>query len=166
MAVLSILAWPDERLTQTCTPVTDLAEVQTLAADMLETMYAAKGRGLAAPQVGAMCRMFVIDTGWKEGKPDPLVMINPLLLEVGEESAVTTEGCLSIAGVTTDVRRATTVLMQWTSLQGARVVQGFSGFGAVCVQHELDHLDGVVTLDHLDAETRATVEAEYAIASP
>ena len=147
-------------------PVTDLTEVQTLAADMLETMYAAEGRGLAAPQVGAMCRMFVIDTGWKQGKSDPLVMINPLLQEVGEESAVNTEGCLSIAGVTTEVRRATTVLVQWASLQGqgARVVQGFSGFGAVCVQHELDHLDGVVTLDHLDAETRATVEANYNMA--
>lgn len=165
MAVLPILAWPDARLTQTCAPVADLAKVQTLAVDMLETMYAAQGRGLAAPQVGVMCRMFVIDTGWKEGKSDPLVMINPLLKEVGEDSAVNSEGCLSIVGVTTDVRRATTVLMQWTSLQGARVVQGFSGTGAVCVQHELDHLDGVVTLDHLDPETRAAVEAEYAIAS-
>jgi peptide deformylase len=161
MAVLSILAWPDERLTLTCSPVAELATVQTLAADMLETMYAAKGRGLAAPQVGALCRMFVMDIGWKEGRSDPLVMINPMLQEVGEESALSTEGCLSIPGVTTEVRRPTTVQMLWTSLQGARVVQGFSGFGSVCVQHELDHLDGVVTLDHLDKETRATVEAEY-----
>lgn len=161
MAILSILAWPDERLTQTCSSVAVLTEVHVLAADMLETMYAAKGRGLAAPQVGALCRMFVMDIGWKEGRSDPLVMINPMLQEVGEDSAVSTEGCLSIPGVTTEVRRPTTVQMQWTSLQGARVVQGFSGFGAVCVQHELDHLDGVVTLDHLDAETRAMVEAEY-----
>lgn len=161
MTVRAILAWPDERLTQSCAPVTDLAAVQLLAADMLEVMYAAQGRGLAAPQIGEMCRMFVMDVGWKEGGPDPLVMINPMLQEVSEESAVNTEGCLSIAGVTTEIRRPTSVQMQWTSLQGARMVQGFSGFGAICVQHELDHLDGVITFDHLDAEARAAVEAEY-----
>lgn len=161
MACLPILAWPDQHLSQRCAAVTDLADVQELAANMLETMYAAQGRGLAAPQVGEMCRMFVMDIGWKEGNADPLVMINPVLQDVGEESAVNTEGCLSIAGVTAEVRRHTTVQMQWTSLEGARMVQGFSGFGAICVQHELDHLNGVVTFDHLDADIRATVEAEY-----
>ena len=166
MTVLPILAWPDKRLTRTCRPVSVLAEVQELAADMLETMYIANGRGLAAPQVGAMCRVFVIDTGWKEGKPDPIVMINPMLQEVGVQTVVNTEGCLSIAGVTAEVRRPTTVRMQWTSLDGAQMLQGFSGFSAVCVQHELDHLDGIVTLDHLDAEARADVEAEYAVVGP
>jgi peptide deformylase len=161
MAVLPILRWPDPRLSETCAPVQDLADIQGLVADMLETMYAAKGRGLAAPQVGHLCRVFVIDIGWKVGSPDPLVMINPVLQDVGEDSAINAEGCLSIPGVTTDIRRPSHVRLQWTSAEGARVVQGFSGFGAVCVQHELDHLNGVVTFDHLDPDARAKAERDY-----
>jgi peptide deformylase len=128
---------------------------------MLETMYAAPGRGLAAPQVGAMVRVFVMDTGWKEGRPDPLVCINPMLQEVGEEHAEGEEGCLSIPGVTAMVSRPSQVQMVWTGLNGGRYVQSFTGFAAACAQHELDHLDGVVTFDHLGAETRADLIAEY-----
>ena len=146
-----------------CTPVEAITpEIEALAADMLETMYAAPGRGLAAPQVGAMVRVFVMDAGWKEGKSDPLVCINPMLQEVGEERATNAEGCLSIPGVSADISRPSQVQMMWTGLNGGRYVQSFSGFAAACVQHELDHLDGVVTFDHLDADTRATLEAEYA----
>ncbi|QUJ75774.1 peptide deformylase [Sulfitobacter albidus] len=162
MSVLEIRRWPDPVLRETCVPVAAVSpEIETLARDMLETMYAAPGRGLAAPQVGHLHRMFVMDVGWKEGKPDPLVCINPMLTEVGEESAVGPEGCLSIPGVSADVRRATEVQMVWTGLNGARYVQRFTGFAAVCAQHELDHLDGVVTFDHLDADTRAALEAEF-----
>ena len=161
MSVLPIVLWPDPRLRETCAPVTDLADVQTLAADMLETMYAAPGRGLAAPQVGAMVRMFVMDAGWKEGKSDPLVCINPMFQEIGENRVDGEEGCLSIPGVTAIVNRPSTVQMQWTGINGARYVQSFDGFAAACVQHEMDHLDGVVTFDHLDAETRAEVETQY-----
>jgi peptide deformylase len=161
MSVLPIVLWPDPRLRETCAPVTDLADVQTLAADMLETMYAAPGRGLAAPQVGAMVRMFVMDAGWKEGKSDPLVCINPMFQEIGEDRVDSEEGCLSIPGVTAMVNRPSTVQMQWTGINGARYVQSFDGFAAACVQHEMDHLDGVVTFDHLDAETRAEVETQY-----
>ena len=86
MSVLEILRWPDPRLMEICPQIAEITpEIETLAADMLETMYAAPGRGLAGPQVGAMVRMFVMDTGWKEGKPDPLVCINPMLQEVSEE---------------------------------------------------------------------------------
>ena len=161
MSVLPIVLWPDPRLRETCAPVTDLADVQTLAADMLETMYAAPGRGLAAPQVGAMVRMFVMDAGWKEGKSDPLVCINPMFQEIGEDRVDSEEGCLSIPGVTAMVNRPSTVQMQWTGINDARYVQSFDGFAAACVQHEMDHLDGVVTFDHLDAETRAEVETQY-----
>jgi peptide deformylase len=149
MSVLEILRWPDPRLMDICAP------------DMLETMYAAPGRGLAGPQVGAMVRLFVMDTGWKEGRPDPLVCINPMLQEVSEERAVNSEGCLSIPGISADVSRPQTVQMMWTGLNGGRFVQSFDGFAAVCVQHELDHLDGVVTFDHLDAVTRAQLELDY-----
>tara|TARA_R110000787_G_scaffold46226_9_gene112332 strand:- start:1062 stop:1556 length:495 start_codon:yes stop_codon:yes gene_type:complete len=163
MSVLEILRWPDPRLMEICPQIAEITpEIETLAADMLETMYAAPGRGLAGPQVGAMVRMFVMDTGWKEGKPDPLVCINPMLQEVSEERATNAEGCLSIPGVSADISRPARVQMVWTGLNGGRYVQSFTGFAAACVQHELDHLDGVVTFDHLDAETRAGLEAEYA----
>lgn len=162
MSILPILTWPDPRLTDICTPVAEITpEIETLAADMLETMYAAPGRGLAGPQVGAMLRLFVMDVGWKEGKPDPLVCINPMMQEVGEDRADTEEGCLSIPGVTAMVNRPTRVQMVWTGLNGGRYVQSFEGFAAVCAQHELDHLDGVVTFDHLDSDTRAALLAEY-----
>ncbi len=162
MSVLDIVRWPDPRLAQVCAPVEEITrEIETLAADMLETMYAAPGRGLAGPQVGAMLRMFVMDIGWKDGKPDPQVCINPMLQEVGEERATNSEGCLSIPGVSAEISRPAQVQMVWTGLNGGRYVQSFEGFGAVCVQHELDHLDGIVTFDHLDAKDRAALIAEY-----
>jgi peptide deformylase len=162
MSVREILHWPDARLAETCAAVAEITpEIETLASDMLETMYAAPGRGLAAPQVGAMVRMFVMDTGWKEGKPDPLICINPMLQEVSEERAEAEEGCLSIPGVTATVSRPAQVQMVWTGLNGGRFVQSFTGFAAACAQHELDHLDGVVTFDHLNAETRVEKIAEY-----
>ena len=161
MSVLDIVQWPDPRLTETCVPVDKITpHIETLAADMLETMYAAPGRGLAGPQVGAMLRICVMDVGWKDGKPDPLVCINPMLQEVSEDRVTNGEGCLSIPGIMAEVSRPSQVQMVWTGLNGARYVQSFDGFGAVCVQHELDHLDGVVTLDHLDAVTRAALLAE------
>jgi peptide deformylase len=163
MSVLEILRWPDPRLMEICPQIAEITpEIEALAADMLETMYAAPGRGLAGPQVGAMVRMFVMDTGWKEGKPDPLICINPMLQEVSEERATNAEGCLSVPGVSAEISRPSQVQMVWTGLNGGRYVQSFTGFAAACVQHELDHLDGVVTFDHLDAETRARLEAEYA----
>ena len=162
MSVLPILKWPDPRLAETCAPVEVVTpEIEQLAADMLETMYAAPGRGLAGPQVGAMLRLFVMDPGWKDGRPDPLVCINPMLQEVSEDRAVHTEGCLSIPGVSAEISRPARVQMVWTGLDGARYVQSFEGFGAVCVQHELDHLDGVVTFDHLSESDRAALVAAY-----
>ncbi len=162
MSLREILRWPDPRLAETCAPVGEITpEIKTLARDMLETMYDAPGRGLAAPQVGAMVRMFVMDTGWKEGKPDPLVCINPMLQEISEERVEAEEGCLSIPGVLAKVSRPAQVQMVWTGLKGGRIVQSFIGFAAACAQHELDHLDGVVTFDHLDAETRARKIAEF-----
>lgn len=162
MSVLEILRWPDARLAQTCAPVEAITpEIEALAANMLETMYAAPGRGLAAPQVGVLARVFVMDAGWKEGKSDPIVCINPMLQEVSEDRVVNDEGCLSIPGVTAQISRPAQVQMVWTGVNGARYVQGFDGFAAACVQHELDHLDGIVTFDHLDAAARADLIAAY-----
>ncbi|MFD2738157.1 peptide deformylase [Sulfitobacter aestuarii] len=162
MSVLPILTWPDPRLTETCAPISEITpEIEVLAADMLATMYAAPGRGLAGPQVGAILRIFVMDIGWKDGKPDPLICINPMFQEIGEERASGPEGCLSTPGINVEVCRARQVQMVWTGLDGARYVQSFDGFGAICAQHEMDHLDGVVTFDHLGAEDRAALIADY-----
>lgn len=162
MSVLDIVLWPNPLLIETCVHIDEVTdEIRTLAQDMLDTMYAAKGRGLAASQVGALHRLFVMDVGWKEGKSDPLICINPMLSEIGEERASMEEGCLSIPGVLADVNRPSQVQLVWSSLEGARYVQSFEGFGAACVQHELDHLDGIVTFDHLGADVRADLIAEY-----
>ena len=162
MSVLDIVLWPDARLTETCVQVEEITEeIRTLAQDMLDTMYAAKRRGLAASQVGSLHRLFVMDIGWKEGKSDPLVCINPILQEIGEERAVLEEGCLSIPGVLAEVNRPSQVQMVWSSPEGGRYVQSFDGFGAACVQHEIDHLDGIVTFDHLDSNTRGSLIAQY-----
>ena len=122
MSELEILRWPDPRLMETCSQIGEITpEIEALAADMLATMYAASGRGLAAPQVGAMVRMFVMDTGWKEDKPDPLVCINPMLMEVSEERATNAEGCLSIPGYYDKLTRAAKVVMRAWTLDGKAV---------------------------------------------
>lgn len=160
MPVLPILHWPDPRLAQTCAPLGAVtSEVRALAADMLETMYAAPGRGLAAPQVGAMLRLFVMDVAWKDGPADPMVLIDPEVLWLSDERAVGPEGCLSIPGVVAEVERSRALRLRWTGLDGVRVEALLEGFAAVCAQHELDHLDGIVTLDRLSPDARATALA-------
>ncbi|MEP4196615.1 MAG: peptide deformylase [Aliishimia sp.] len=162
MSLLPILRWPDPRLAQTCAPIDSITpEIERLAADMMETMYAAPGRGLAAPQVGHLIRLFVMDAGWKDNKSDPMVFINPMIQEISEDYVANSEGCLSIPGVSADVSRPAQVQLTWTGINGARYVQSFTGFAAACVQHENDHLDGIITFDHLDADTRARIEADY-----
>lgn len=160
MAVLPILRWPDSRLMTICSPV--VKDVSALAADMLETMYAAPGRGLAAPQIGALYRLFVMDCTWKEGIYAPLTLMNPEILWRSPETAVGPEGCLSLPGLTTQVVRSKAVEMRWLDLNGVVNEQTFTGFAAICAQHEFDHLNGVLTLDHLDPATRTAAERALA----
>ncbi len=157
MAVLPILRWPDTRLTTVCSEIDH--DVSALAADMLETMYAAPGRGLAAPQVGVLLRLFVMDCTWKEGTFAPRVLINPQLLWTSPETAFGPEGCLSLPGVTSQISRPNSVWMRWLGLDGSIYEETFTGFAAICAQHEFDHLHGVLTLDHLDPTARALAES-------
>jgi peptide deformylase len=158
--ILPILRWPDPILTQTCAPAVLSDDLRALAADMLETMYAAPGRGLAAPQVGRLVRMFVMDVTWKEGVKTPVVVVNPEILWASDARVVGPEGCLSIPGPTTMVERAEAVRLRWSDLEGGVHEEVLTGFAAICAQHEYDHLDGVLTLDHLSPEARAVAEAE------
>ena len=156
--LLPILRWPDPRLSQVCAPAVPDDDLRTLAADMLETMYAAPGRGLAAPQVGRLVRMFVMDVDWKTGTPAPMVFVNPEIELLGER-VTGPEGCLSIPGPVTEVERAAQVRVRWTALDGTAHEAAFDGFAAICIQHEYDHLDGILTLDRLSPEARALAEA-------
>lgn len=161
MALLPILRWPDPRLSTPCARVGEVTDaIRALAGDMLETMYAAPGRGLAAPQVGAMLRLFVMDVTWKDGDRTPMVMVDPEVVWRSNERVMGPEGCLSIPGPVTLVERAQSVHMRWTDLEGHQNEAVLSGFAAICAQHELDHLHGILTLDHLSPEARAQAEAE------
>jgi peptide deformylase len=164
MTVLPILRWPDPRLSTPCAPAPLTDAVRHLAADMLETMYAAPGRGLAAPQVGHLIRLFVMDVTWKEGAPSPRICLNPEILWRSDTTATGTEGCLSIPGITTDIARATDIRLRWTDLDGLTQEENLSGFAAICAQHEYDHLDGLVTFDRLPVAARGTALDAYAAA--
>ncbi|QYZ69715.1 peptide deformylase [Neotabrizicola shimadae] len=159
MAILPLVTWPDERLTTPCTPAMADAATRQLAADMLETMYAAPGRGLAAPQVGHMIRLFVMDTGWKEGKPNPRVLLNPEILWRSDTLVTGPEGCLSIPGITAQVPRAAAVRLRWTDLDGQEFHEILTRFDAICAQHEADHLDGILMLDRVPPENRVGADA-------
>ena len=149
MALRGIVTHPDPRLRVTCAPVVDFdANLRALAADMLETMYAAYGRGLAAPQVAMTCRMFVMDADWKTGAPAPGVFINPEVLRASDGRQVYDEACLSIPGTSRRIARPAEVLLRWQDETGARREATFVGPAAVIVQHETDHLDGILILDH------------------
>ena len=159
MTVLPVLIWPDPRLKMPCPPAPVDDSTLTLARDMLDTMYAAEGRGLAAPQVGALLRLFVMDATWKSADRTPEVFINPEIIWRAPETTVGPEGCLSIPGVLTDVSRASSVILRWTTPDGAIAAQKLVGFRAICAQHEIDHLDGILTLDHLTPRASADAGA-------
>ncbi|WP_238371594.1 peptide deformylase [Heliomarina baculiformis] len=161
MGVREIRLWPDPVLSETCTPVGADEDLSDLIADMFETMYAAPGRGLAAPQIGVTKRLFVTDTTWKEDKPTPMAFINPEITDHSETLSSGQEGCLSIPGILVEVSRPEWVELAWTDPDGAARQQRFQGFAAACVQHELDHLNGTVTFDRLPYSEADLARAAY-----
>ena len=165
MVLRPVLQWPDTGLSTPCAVVAQEEDLETLIADMFQTMYAAPGRGLAAPQVGVLKRLFVMDTTWKEAgdksSGTPLVMINPEILTFGSTLATGDEGCLSIPGVVTSVLRPSSVTLRWQDEARNWQTGTFDGFAARCIQHEYDHLDGLVTFDRLTPEARREAEETY-----
>jgi len=160
MARLEILQFPDERLRHRARPIDEVDDrVRALADDLLETMYAAPGIGLAATQVGVDERIAVIDVS--ENKDEPRVFINPEIVaqEGAEESE---EGCLSIPGVYEKVRRPETVTVRALDRDGQAFELQADGLLAVCVQHEIDHLDGRLFIDHLSLLKRQRIEKRLA----
>ena len=108
-----------------------------------------------------MKRVFVMDVTWKEGEHSPLAMINPTIMAAEREPVVMEEACLSIPGVSVPVTRHKAVTVQWTAPEGDIHMADFDGFEARCIQHEFDHLNGTISLDRIDADLRARIEAEY-----
>ncbi|WP_299348342.1 peptide deformylase [uncultured Shimia sp.] len=161
MSVLPILRWPDARLATVCEPVTDFKAVTALAQNMLETMYAAPGRGLAAPQVGVLARMFVMDASWKDGPATPIVCINPEIVAASDTRTCGEEACLSIPDVSAEVERHSTITLRWQDVDATWHQAELSGFESICAQHEYDHLDGLVIFDRLEGEARLKLEKDY-----
>jgi peptide deformylase len=146
-----ILLHPDPRLKKSCAVVPDLTdELRTLADDMLQTMYAAPGVGLAAPQVGILQRLIVLDCVKEEGETArPLIMFNPEVIASSDELNVYEEGCLSIPEHFADVTRPALVQVRWMDRDGQEQSEEMDGLWATCVQHEIDHLEGKLFIDHI-----------------
>ena len=147
MSLRTILEFPDPRLRARALPVTRFdAELGRLVDDLFETMYAAPGIGLAAPQVDVQLRLLVIDLS--EERNQPLVLVNPEILS-REGVAVTEEGCLSVPGIFDEVQRAAKIRVRAQDRNGAVFERDYEGTLAVCVQHEMDHIDGKLFVDYL-----------------
>jgi peptide deformylase len=142
---------PDPRLKKPCAPVAAVTdEVRVLGGDMLATMYAAPGIGLAAPQVGVLSRVIVMDcVKDPEVAPRPMVLLNPEVIWSSEEMNTYDEGCLSIPDQYADVTRPKIVTVRWLGLDGESHEETFDGLWATCVQHEIDHLNGKLFIDYL-----------------
>jgi peptide deformylase len=153
--LLPILLVPDPVLRRKARPVGpgDADAVRALAPRMLATMYAAPGIGLAAPQVGELLRLIVADVQ-KGDQRDPMVLVNPEIVAQSEELAVREEGCLSLPGQYAEVTRPARVRLRYQDLTGARREVEAEGLLSTCLQHEVDHLDGVLFVDHLSALKR------------
>jgi len=159
MAVLPILCYPDPRLRKVARPVASVdARIQALVADMLETMYDARGIGLAATQIDVHERVVVIDVSQERNQP--MVLINPEIVWASEEKQAGDEGCLSVPGIYDGVERARAVRVRALDAQGQEQTIEAEGLLAVCIQHELDHLMGKVFVEYLSPLKRNRIKSK------
>ena len=159
MAKRTILSFPDPRLHTVAKPVQGIdAQTRTLVADMLETMYDAKGIGLAATQIDVHQRVVVIDIS--EERDKPLVLINPEIVWASDEKVLNEEGCLSVPGIYDGVQRSTSVRVTALDAQGEPQTIEAEGLLAVCIQHELDHLLGKVFVEYLSPLKRNRIKSK------
>lgn len=157
MTVLNIILAPDPKLTTPCEPVAAIdGALKQLLDDMVETMYAAPGIGLAAPQIGILKRLFVVDVA--EGdKKEPRFFINPEIVERSQTRSVYEEGCLSLPKQFGDVERSDRIRLRFQDRDGNIQDLNADGMLARCIQHELDHLDGILFVDHLSGLKRRMI---------
>jgi len=158
MAVLDIIIAPDPRLKITAKPVEKVdASVRKLMDDLLETMHSARGIGLAAPQVGDKRRVIVVDVAGEDEKPNPIRMADPELLWTSAEERVHEEGCLSLPEQYAEVVRPDRIRVRYLDYRNKIRVLETDGVLATCIQHEMDHLDGVLFVDHVSALKRRII---------
>ncbi len=153
-----VLTYPDPILAKTAAEIeTVTPEIRQLAEDMLETMYHKEGLGLAAPQVGESCRLIVVDVTGPDKREEPLVFVNPRIVEA-QGQVESSEGCLSVMNYRSKIQRAERVRLQALNLDGQPVEVEVDGMLAICLQHELDHLDGVLFIDKISRLKRSLYE--------
>ena len=150
MSVLEILTIPDKRLKHKSSEVESFDKsLEKIVKDLFDTLYSSgNGIGLAAPQVGIKKRIIVIDLK-EEGKSLPITFINPKIIFLSDETSVNEEGCLSIPGYYAEVKRPNVVEVEWTGLDGKKNKDKLTGLMSICIQHEIDHLDGILFIDYL-----------------
>ncbi len=162
MAKLAIITLPDPILRKASAPVEHIdEELRKLGDDMLETMYAAPGVGLAAVQVGVPRRLFVLDTAKGEEPPSPLVLINPEIVALGAEMRVHEEGCLSIPDVRVEIERPALVTVKFLDRDGKPQELSAEGLLATAIQHEIDHLNGKLIIDFLSRLKRDIIVRKF-----
>jgi peptide deformylase len=162
MALRDIIILPDKRLRSVSKPVDKIGDdVRTLVADMFETMYEAPGIGLAAVQVGVPLRVVTMDLSKREEHAEPKVFINPEIVSSSEEKSVYEEGCLSIPDIHEDVERPARVRIRYVDLEGKPQEAEAEGLFATCIQHEIDHLNGVLFIDHISKLKRDRVVKKF-----
>jgi peptide deformylase len=162
MALRNIIILPDKRLRTKSEPVTKItAEIRKLADDMLETMYEAPGIGLAAIQVAVAKRIVTMDVSNKEEEKEPRVFINPEIVWSSEEMSIYEEGCLSIPDIHEDVKRPARVKFKYLDLDGKKQEVEADGLFATCIQHEIDHLNGVLFIDHISKLKRDRIVKKF-----
>ncbi|HWE47806.1 MAG TPA: peptide deformylase [Caulobacteraceae bacterium] len=161
MALREILTVPNPILKKVSTPVERVDDaLRTLMDDMLETMYAAPGIGLAAIQVGEPVRIIVMDLAREGEEPQPRHFVNPEIIWRSDETAVQEEGCLSVPEIYDEVERSERVRLRYLNYAGEQVEEDAEGLFSVCIQHEMDHLEGVLFIDHLSRLKRERAVAK------
>jgi peptide deformylase len=162
MARRDIIILPDKRLRSVSEPVSEISdEVRTLVADMFETMYEAPGIGLAAIQVGVPSRVIVMDLSKREAEAEPRVFINPEIVWSSQETSPYEEGCLSIPDIHEDVERPSRVRIRYLDLDAKQQESDAAGLFATCIQHEVDHLNGVLFIDHISKLKRERIIKKF-----
>ena len=168
MTVLPLVIAPDERL-NTCSDPVDVIDdtIRTLAANMLDTMYHSQGIGLAAVQVGVLKRIIVADVQWRqeEGKAKEIgtqyILINPEIIATSEDDRSYNEGCLSFPTHYAEVIRPDSVKVRYLDLDGSQKEEEFSGLLSTCIQHEIDHINGINFVDHLSRMKRSIILRKF-----
>ena len=160
MTKLKIIKYPDPFLKQKCLPVTSFdKELKILAEDMLNTMYESEGIGLSAIQVGVLKRVIVIDV--TEELKKPLILINPVITPSNSKFLEFKEGCLSFPGIYESIKRNEEIAVDYNSIEGKKLSMKATGLLSICIQHEVDHLEGVVFLDRLSGLKRNRAEKKF-----